>query len=262
MKIVVLPRFLVLIVSVFILQHISAQEVKILEGKIFTDSISAEGIHVVNLTLKQGSSSSADGLFQIKARIRDTIIFSSVQFFREEIIITETLFNSGILEIKLTPATTELDEVRLNNLGLTGVLSADSEKIDVFNQTDAGIPLPRKRKTQLERQLYTATSSSAGIPLDLIINTINGRIKNIKRAMKKDKEHRTVHQTLEDFGTEFIAEEYRIPDEEVINFIYFAYRDQEFSNLLSLNDDLGLIQFLHQKRDEFIEWRELKLAEE
>lgn len=233
----------------------AAQESKLLKGQIITDSLPASNIHVVNLSLKEGITSDESGGFYIRAGINDSILFSSVQFQNRIIRVKKEQFDAGQFEIRLFLARNELDEVRISDLKLSGVLDKDVGRIEIFDRTKFGIPYTKNGLTQTERKLYTATTSPGGIPLDLILNTINGRIKMLKKVKANDELSAAVSRALERFGKGFFETELQIPDKEVVNFLYYCARDERFSTLNKSGNDLELIDLFREKVKSFREWR-------
>ena len=57
---------------------ISAQET-LLKGQIYADSISEYQVNIINIDQKTGSVSNAEGKYKIKARVGDSILFTSLQ---------------------------------------------------------------------------------------------------------------------------------------------------------------------------------------
>ena len=134
------------------------QEQKILTGKIIAPD-EVEGIHVLNESLGDYAVSAIDGKFEIRARVSDTIAFSSIKYAPKSIIIAEDDFFKGTILVDLEEFVNVLDEVVIGKI-LTGDLNLDLDvtqtKRDI-NFYDVGIPgntnLPL---TQKERKLHEA----------------------------------------------------------------------------------------------------------
>jgi len=132
-------RFL-FVFFLFFVSVISAQRHTI-NGKI-TNSVDVEGIHIINKTSRFNTVSNSFGAFEIEASINDTIMFSSIHFRIEEIIVTEKIYKEEYLEISLEEMVNQLDEVFIGN-SLTGNMANDLKNINVeetFNFDDVGIP--------------------------------------------------------------------------------------------------------------------------
>ncbi len=229
-----------------------SQETKILQGKIFSDSIPPNNIHIINLNLARGTTSDSNGDFEIVARPLDTLLISSVQFQRKKILVSKQNYIDAKISIFLIPQATELDEIQLSDLKLSGFLQEDVSRIRIVDRSQFGIPYAEKRPTQAERHLYTASSSAGGIPLDLLINTINGKIKMLKKVKANDELSKKVEEGLNAVGVDFFTEDLELDREEVINFIYYCAEDQEFLDLLALKNNLGLIKFYKSNKYPFL----------
>lgn len=247
------------VLIIFLFSDIASysQEVKLLAGKIWSDSIPPSGIHVVNLDQESGTTSNALGEFKIYAGLGDRILFSSVQFENQQVIINNTLYTIGRIEVKLYSARNELDEIRISDLKLSGYLDKDVSRVKIFDRTRYGIPHARERPGQIERHLYTATTSSGGIPLDLLLNSINGKIAMLKKAKANDEMSNAVGEGLNSVGKDLFISELQVPEQEVINFIYYCSADPEFSRILDLGNNLELIEYFKIKVNPFKELREI-----
>jgi len=250
-----LPVFILLFLCI---SQLKAQDNKILHGHISTDSLPANNIHIINITTKQGTTSDDAGEFSLTATINDSVLFSSVQFQNRTIRVSEEIFNSGSLEIKLYPANNELDEVRISDLHLSGVLFGDVPKIKIIDRAQFGIPYPTEPISQTERHLYTATHSAGGVPLDLIINTINGKIKMLKKVKANDDLTVSVEKGMAVMGRDFFTNDLGLPEEEVLNFLYFCAYQSAYQRILKSGNELDLMLFLKNQKQEFFERRSLE----
>lgn len=70
----------------------------------------------------------------------------------------------------------------------------------------------------MSRKFNSATNSS----LIFLINTLNGRIKMLKKARENMKFDATVDKGIEIVPTEYFVAELGIPQEEILNFVYFC----------------------------------------
>lgn len=234
-----------------------AQEIKLLKGEIVTDSIPASGIHIVNLTRENGTTSDFSGRFEIRAALGDQILFSSVQLENRQLVVNHTQFDSGKIEVKLHPARNELDEISISDLKLSGYLEKDVFRIKIFDRNKFGIPFAAEKPTQIERHLHTASTSAGGIPMDLLLNTLNGKIAMLKKAKANDEMVILVKEVLNRVGEEFFISEFKILQSEIVNFIYYCARAPEFSQVVNAGNNLELIEYLRRKIDPFKEFREI-----
>lgn len=245
-----------------------SQDLQLLQGQLISDSTSTANIHIVNLTLEKGTTSDVSGKFKIYANTGDHILFSSVQFEKKEIIITQSDLDSGKIEVKLLPARNELDEVKLSDLKLSGYLDTDLPKIRYFDREQYGIPYPEKRLSQTERRLYTANAGIesrwqyigvllGGVPLDVVLNDINGRTKYLRNLDKQDNLKVSVQKAIDVLGKSFFMSELQLPESEIENFVYYCSRESEFQNILEAENTLDLIEYFKIKKQDFINLRQL-----
>lgn len=249
------PIFGFLFLSVI---HMNSQNIKVFKGKIEADTLSAENINVVNINLERGTMSDTNGNFTIAAALNDTIVFSSVQFQNKKLKINKEIFESGKIEVKLIPAMNELEEVRISDIKLTGDLEKDIDSIVYFDRQKFGLAYPSEPLSQPERNLYTATHSAGGIPLDLIINSINGKIKMLKKFRANDEKSKMVQKVYDWFGDEFFMVDLGLPFEEIENFLYYCSYIEGFENLVKNKQTLELTRLMLDQKAEFKEIREIK----
>lgn len=245
-----------------------SQEARLLEGQIFSDSISPANIHIVNLDLEKGTTSNNSGIFWIYAKAGNRILFSSVQFENREIIISTTDLDSGKIQVKLFPARNELDEVSISDLKLSGHLDTDLPKIHYFDREKYGIPYPEEKLSQTERRLYTANQGITsrwqyigvlfgGVSLDVVLNDINGRTKYLKNLEKQDKLKVQVQHAIDILGKSYFISDLGLPESEIENFVYYCAREPEFQIILNSANSLDLIKYYNNKKQDFINLRAL-----
>ncbi|MUP46758.1 hypothetical protein E0K83_13525 [Gramella sp. BOM4] len=260
--------FLFIAVYTFNNFEVLAQEPQLLKGLILSDSIAPANIHIVNLSMEEGATSDESGNFNLRGRLNDSILFSSVEFENRIIILKQEHLDSEKLEVFLYPARNELDEVQISDLKLSGVLSQDSDKIKIFDRAKYGIPYPRELPSQTERRLYTASAGVesrwayigvllGGVPLDAVINDINGRTKYLRNLLELEKMQEKVQKGILMLGQDFFITDLGLPKREIENFVNYCSEDPVYSELIESEDHLKLIEFFESKIVSFKELRGL-----
>lgn len=264
------PFLLLLLIADF---DLFSQEIELLEGQILSDSISPANIHVVNLDLEKGTTTNNSGIFTIYAKAGNRILFSSVQFENREIVVSRADLNSGKIEVKLFPVRNELDEVQISDLKLSGYLDNDISKIKYFDREKYGIPYPQKKLSQTERRLYTANANVTsrwqyigvllgGVPLDVVLNDINGRTKYLKKLDQQDKLQLRVQKAIDMMGRSFFSTVLNLPEAEIENFVYYCAGYADFQPILESNNSLHLIEYYQSKSKDFLNLRQLHVSSE
>ena len=120
-----ITMYALLVFLVGFASEVTAQERKIVSGKIVSDSLmDKSGVHVINMTAEKGTVTNENGEFGMMLKLGDSIYFSSVQFENEFKVIGEQQLKNGWTKL-LYPKMNELAEVQLDNIKLSGVLDQD-----------------------------------------------------------------------------------------------------------------------------------------
>lgn len=240
------PLF-ILVVSILQYSPLLAQETILLQGKILNDSIEVEAIHVVNLSLKKGTITDANGIFHIAVRLNDTLHFSAVQFQQRDLIITAGHIARKRLSLYLEPEVTALETVEISDIDLSGNLESDAglpDLIDPYDPAKDGIPVSNKPKlTQEERRLYTATGGAG--PVGMLIGFITGQTKILKRNAEISRMEARVQRARAIFNTSIYIEQLNIPLIYIDDFAHFVYLDNEEAlKIAGEDDEIMLLEYL------------------
>lgn len=235
-------------------QNLKAQDRRILEGNVSVDSIqNVSGVHVINLNAETGATTNLNGDFKIPARPGDSIFFSSVQFAHTTVIVNSAYIKDG-MKVKLREKFNELDEIQLDDIRLSGVLSEDITRMPKSVYEKLGIPFPKPRRSSLQLAIQSAKQ---GGPLITIMNTLNGKIKQLEKAEENNKKSIMVNKGLNLVGEMFFISQLKIPEVEIINFLFYCADNPEFSDLVSTESVLKLVEFYKKQAESFKELREL-----
>ena len=235
-------------------QEAKAQEREILEGRVVLDSSQdLSGIHVVNLNAESGTTTNADGIFKTLAQPGDTLFFSALQFEHKKVVVSKIDLEKGI-SVKMIEKYNELDEIRLDNIKLSGVLSQDLDKVPKSIYEKLGMPFPKPRRTSLELAIQSA---NGGGPLVSLLNTLNGKKEQLEKAKKNYSQRDLVYTARDMLGESIFISELGIPQKEIINFLFYCSYDSEFSHLVNSEKLLELVEFYKSQVESFKELREL-----
>lgn len=229
-------------------------------GKLFSTNNSIGNIHIINLNTRQGTISNEFGEFEIIVTVHDTLLFSSIQYKRLKIAITENHTRSKKIEIYLKPAVTILDEVFLQ--GLTGNLNLDINKTPIdtlpkhnfeFKLSDLDKKLPGDEYGYFER------INAESFTNPLYIRGGGQGSKYDKRLEAKRKLKRKLSQkklfpikVKSALGLDFFTNNLKIPEEKINHFLtYCEYRNiiEKFYN----NNLLQVIKILQEESKNYHE---------
>ena len=175
---------------------------KVLDGLVKANE-DVDGIHVLNKSYLKFTITDTDGSFSIRARVGDTLIFSSLRYRIKEVMIDQRIWDRGELNIKLEEQVNELDEVIVGKI-LTGSLGSDIENFEISEEVNfwsLGIPgYTGRPKTKQERLLNEATTGGGIIPLNPILNWITGRTKRLKNNIRFEKDEACLRKFRDEYG--------------------------------------------------------------
>ncbi len=219
------------------------------------DSIGTiDNANIVNKNSKIGTNTNSNGLFKIFCQVGDTIVFTSVQHIKQKIIVEKSNLNSLNFKIYLKIKTYKLDEFELKKHNLLGILELDLTKIkqkqNNINAHSLNLPNARLKKIKkVDREIYTATSSNGLISLDLILNSLSGRLKKLKLKKKIVEQDEVVNKIFNNFKF-YLTTKFKISVDDEYKFLYFCINDSLFKTQISKNK-FEFIEFLQKKAIEF-----------
>ncbi|MDA9092675.1 hypothetical protein N9J92_02315 [Polaribacter sp.] len=238
---------------VFTLNGMVAQRSTLITGHLKDSIGSISNATILNLSSKRGTISNDEGIFEIRVRLGDSLRLSSVQHVTKIIYISKATFIRKRVAIQLFIETTVLDAFELKKHDLSGRLGIDVQKVikeDKISAITLGLPnAGRKKLKKVDREIYTATTSSGGISLDHIINTLSGRIKMLRKKKVIVEEDIDVQILLKQYNYD-LEKNFKIQKDATTRFLYFCRTDSLFKKTL-FNNEFALIKFLEQKAIEF-----------
>src|SRR5690606_8466711 len=111
-----------------------------LSGRLTCSDMDVGDVYVLNKSSKITTISNVVGHFNIPVKLKDTLIFSSIQFKRKEIVVTHEILTAKFLLVPMEEAVTELNEVVVMPYNLTGDLTTDAKGETVVTASTLGLP--------------------------------------------------------------------------------------------------------------------------
>ncbi|WP_157514597.1 hypothetical protein [Christiangramia portivictoriae] len=234
--------------------EVTAQERKVVSGRIISDSlIDKSGVHVINITAEKGTVTNETGEFEMMLKLGDSIYFSSVQFENEFKVIGEQQMKDGWTKL-LYPKMNELAEVQLDNIKLSGVLGQDITRMPKSIYEKLGIPFPKPRRTSLE----LALQANSNDPVSQVINMLNGTSKQLEKAEENAEFTEQVTKARGRMQDAYFINGLGLPENEILNFLYYCADFPAFELLLEGTEIFNLMEFFDEKLPEFKERRQLE----
>ncbi|NMH27499.1 carboxypeptidase-like regulatory domain-containing protein [Flavobacterium silvaticum] len=211
----------------------NAQE-KMIRGKVFSDEGIAIGVQVMNLVNEKTAVSDGNGYFEIPAKEEDLIIFPSVAYEYKRYTITHNDYATGEFNLKLIKKPEQLEEVVV---------------LQNINPESLGIvPKGQKINTPAEKKLYAAKSG----PLDLLINTLSGRIKMARKVVATEKKERLLAKLDAMFPDDYYEKQLHIPADYIDGFRYYCVEFQDVAEAVELNNKIRTSLALAELSAEYV----------
>lgn len=216
---------------VLVVTNVLAQETvrTKLNGKIIAELNDLEGIYVVNLKTENSVVTEKGGFFTIEAIPGDTLLFSSMQLKGIRIGLEQKHFQKELFFVKMEPMITQLPEVVVRTY-------------DNINAVSLGIvPKGIKHYTPAERKLHTAGDFKpiqllgllgGSLPVDPILNAINGRTAMLKKEVEVEKKEFYIQQIENMFDKNHFVNQLKIPEEYIKGFEYYIVENTRFTAIL------------------------------
>jgi len=154
-----------------------------------------ESVNIVNLNQVRGTSTNANGQFEISAVVNDTIHLSYLGFKSIKVRVTNDWIKFGNSKIELTELAFALEEVIVNQLRLTGYLEVDIKQVAI--NTGYRYSISGLSSTGYESRTPSALTkvlSNIFNPADFLYNMFGRKPNEMHKLkkMKKDDEIRSI----------------------------------------------------------------------
>lgn len=264
-------RKLLLFAFAFFVIHLSySQEEILLKGLLVSGSLDESSVHIINLSAKTGTVNSPSGSFEIKVKVDDVLLISSIQFVNEEIMITREIFKSGKLTVKLIEDVNELAEVKLKNIGLSGNLNTDVASLEIVKDMPVNIRFGDIQHTKFEADINDPQSAPDNIAFKesqvmnqpgaasvdllgaaLLIGDLLGLKKKQTSQQVRVVNQPVSRQVRDMLGDSFFIKSLGIKEENLGDFIFHLDDTGLSSEMLKKENQYALIEFLIEESDNY-----------
>jgi hypothetical protein len=203
-----------------------SQERKTLQGKVLVDGAALNGAFVINKQAGTEVKTDGQGGFSIAAKPGDKLVVYSDRSKVREFVLGEASFTAVPYELAVDAQAYQLEEVVVE----TQTVTTESLGLAPKNQ---------RRKTVAERRLDAAESG----PLDLLINTLNGKRRLLKRELATERKTMAIDMLNGILNEDEITAQYHIPDEQIAAFIFYAIEEPQMQAALRAKND-ALVKML------------------
>lgn len=180
-----------------------------------------ENVNIININTVRGTVTNSNGRFNIKAHVNDTLYFSYLGFKPIQVRITQDWVDFGDVKIKMTESAIALEEVKLQDIKLTGFLEIDAKNIPIYDNYRYSIS---GTEYAYEGGNYQSSSISRTIdailnPADLLYQIFGKKPKQMKR-LRKMKQDNAIRDLLQDkFDRETLSAVLQISKVDIVDIL-------------------------------------------
>ncbi len=204
-----------------------AQERNLVKGRVHSSGYGINDVLVVNLNAEAETRTDSIGNFRLNAKIGDLFVISDHRIETLKVRYTPDMVKNGVLTLNVTMAVTEIEEIAITRSNITS--------------QSLGIPMGKKY-TASERHLKTAGDFKpvhllgilgGSLPIDPIINAVNGRTKRIKKEITIERKELALKKLDALFTEDYFTERLKVPDDYVAGFKSFSIDNENFLQVLN-----------------------------
>ncbi|WP_346882719.1 carboxypeptidase-like regulatory domain-containing protein [uncultured Algibacter sp.] len=260
---------LIVILTVFYSICASSQQTDRIEvsGKIIVEKNDVSGITIFNTSSNKGAISDEKGVFALKVALNDIIEVSALQYQNAKFKINEDMIASKTIKLFLIEEINRLDEVVVLPNKLSGSLTKDIKVTNPFKpkldalyfgvKHSADYDFEKDYKTKVDNVAITSQQDRPLVNGLNVINVVDQLLLPLFRSEVKNKKKAGVPEVpIESikyyFGSEFLVDNFNIPEHRVEEFIRFVERDNFDFSLLNYGKEMEFLELLHNKSKVFL----------
>ncbi|WP_264565463.1 carboxypeptidase-like regulatory domain-containing protein [Flavobacterium sp. N3904] len=220
---------------------------KTVHGKAVNDSIAVENGLVFNLNAKTGSIIDPQGHFSILAKVKDTLVFTSLGFKSKRIVLSDNDIKTSFFRVKLNAIANQLIEV---------VVYAKNGPHPEFGNTQKIVDTQYYGDKMSSPVNNLIPPTGTGDPNNLdVIRVYNKIFKNLlknnpeKSDLVSDMSFTSV--ALQSVSYSFFVNDLKLHEDQVGLFLLFCENDPKSKTFISQNQQFEIMDFLISKNVEF-----------
>ena len=220
---------------------------KTIHGKVVNDSITIENGLVFNVNAKTGSIISTNGYFSILAKVKDTLVFTSLGFKSKKVVLSEQDITSSFYRIKLNAVANQL---------LAVVVYAKNGPHPEYGNTQKIVDTQYYDDKQSSPDNVFMMPTGTGDPNNMdVIRVYNKIFKNLfknnpnKPDLVSDVSFTTV--AMQSVSYSFFTDNLKLKDDQVGLFLLFCENDPKSKIFVNTNQEFEIMDFLITKNNEF-----------
>ncbi|MBC7641523.1 MAG: hypothetical protein H7174_04175 [Flavobacterium sp.] len=205
------------------------------------DSVKVDNVTVFNVNGRKGAIIK-DGFFEINARTKDTLVFSSMIFQTKKIILQANDFEKPFV-VNLKTYTNQLKDVKVNNKKYSPIQGDTQKYVDQLYSDDA------------QSHIKNTTVYEGQTPGVNFVRLFKDVVKLFKKKNPKKLDYFAdvsfTELVLSKIKYDYFTNTLKLKDEEVRLFLVFCENDEVSKDLSRYKTSFELMDFLFNKNKEF-----------
>lgn len=262
-----MKQFILIFALLFSITSISQNINRIkVSGRIVVEGSDVSGIAIFNTSSNIGTITNEKGEFDIEVTLNDTVEVSALQYQNISFIINEAILESKTMKLFLIEEINKLDEIIVFTKGLTGNLNTDMDDAQLFKPKLDALYFGIKHSDEYDfekdyreevKNINMNSQRQAMINGLNIVNVVDQLLLPLFRSEVKDKKKFGVPDVpIENikyyFGSEFLVDNFNIPEHRVEEFIRFVESNDFDFSLLNYGKEMEFLELLSKKSQEFL----------
>lgn len=213
----------------------------VLNGHVVNDSVKVDNVIIFNVNARKGAIVK-DGFFEINAKTKDTLVFSSMIFQTKKIVLQQEDFEKPLV-INLKTYTNQLKEVKINNKKYNPIQGNSQKYVDQQYNDDAQSHIKNTK-------VYDGQTPG--------VNFVR-LFKDVVKFFKKKNPNKLdyfadvsfTELVLSKIKYDYFINTLKLKDEEVRLFLVFCENDEVSEDLSRYKTSFELMDYLFNKNKEF-----------
>ncbi|MFA9186806.1 hypothetical protein AAGV33_12580 [Flavobacterium sp. FBOR7N2.3] len=219
---------------------------KSLKGQVRNDLVPVENVIVFNVNANEGTVVDQFGLFEVEAKVNDTLVFSSLSFKSKKIVLSEGDFIAPKLIVNMDVFTNELAEVLIRAKKELSPIEGNSQKYVDLKYFDDEKSSPKNRT------LPPVGGIENGMDFVRIYKDVLGVLrKNNPQKTDFYKETSFSEFALHKVNYSFFSNTLDLEDDEIKLFLIYCENDSKSRELMQPSEEFRLMDFLINKNKEY-----------
>jgi hypothetical protein len=236
------------------------------KGKVIVEGEDLFGITVFNKSSNKGTVTNEKGEFFISVKLNDSIEVSALQFQNISFQINEVILQSKKMKIFLIEEINKLDEIFITGNSLSKNLEVQIKRTKTFNPKLNNLYFGMSNIDQAYNEIdYKSAVSNNTMNSQRqrminglnIVNVVDQLLLPLFRSEVKGKKEIGIPEIpIESikyfYGSEFLIDNFDIPEHRVEEFIRFVESDDFDLALLNYGKEMELLEFIYNKSLQFL----------